>query len=157
MVFLDLTGYTRLTEERGDHAAAELAADLGDLVQRSAQSHGGRPVKWLGDGVMFHFPDPGRAVVCSLEMVEATPASGLPPAHVGVNAGPVVYREGDYFGRTVNIAARIAGRAGPGEVLVSDEVLATPTPDGVTYDKIGPVELRGVTRPVTLHRARRAV
>jgi class 3 adenylate cyclase len=60
--FLDLTGYTRLTEERGDEAAAELAARLAGLVRRSAQEHGGTPVKWLGDGVMFYFREPAAAV-----------------------------------------------------------------------------------------------
>ena len=59
MCFLDITGYTRLTQERGDAAAAELAEQLGRLVQRTSVKHGGRPVKWLGDGVMFFFPDPG--------------------------------------------------------------------------------------------------
>ena len=55
--FLDITGYTRLTDERGDEAAAELAGRLAALVQRTSK-HGGQPVKWLGDGVMFYFPDP---------------------------------------------------------------------------------------------------
>ncbi|HEX9235158.1 MAG TPA: adenylate/guanylate cyclase domain-containing protein, partial [Actinomycetota bacterium] len=74
-------------------------------------------------------------------------------AHVGVNAGPVVFRDGDYFGRTVNIAARIAARAGPGEVLVSQDVLALSRPDGVRFEELGAVELKGVSRPVVLHRA----
>ena len=155
MAFLDLTGYTRLTEERGDDAAAELAASLASLVQRESQRRGGRPVKWLGDGVMFHFPDPGEAVRCSLDLVEKGPAAGMPPAHVGVNAGPVVYRDGDYFGRTVNIAARIASRAGPNEVLVSGETVELAEPEGVRFEEIGPVELKGVSRPVQLFRARR--
>jgi adenylate cyclase len=62
MCFLDLSGYTRLTEERGDQAAAEMAASLGRLVQHSSHEHGGRPVKWLGDGVMVYFRQPGQAV-----------------------------------------------------------------------------------------------
>jgi adenylate cyclase len=156
MMFLDLAGYTRLTEERGDDAAAELAASLAGLVQKESQRRGGRPIKWLGDGVMFHFPDPGQAVKCALDLVEQAPASGLPPAHVGVNAGPVIFRDGDYFGRTVNIAARIAAYAGPGQVLVSDEVLAASAPDGVSFEEIGPVSLKGVSRAVVLHRAARA-
>jgi adenylate cyclase len=155
MAFLDLTGYTRLTEERGDDAAAELAASLASLVQRESQRRGGRPVKWLGDGVMFHFPDPGEAVRCSLDLVEKGPAAGMPPAHVGVNAGPVVFRDGDYFGRTVNIAARIASRAGPNEVLVSGETVELAEPEGVRFEEIGPVELKGVSRPVQLFRAKR--
>jgi adenylate cyclase len=153
IVFLDLTGYTRLTEERGDEVAAELASSLAGLVQRESQRRGGRPVKWLGDGVMFHFPDPGQAVLCGLEMVEQAPASGLPQAHVGVNAGPVVFRDGDYFGRTVNVAARIAGRAGPSEVLVSQGAMELAAVEGLRFEEIGPVELKGVTHPVVLHRA----
>jgi adenylate cyclase len=155
IAFLDLTGYTRLTEEQGDEVAAELASSLAGLVQRESQRRGGRPVKWLGDGVMFHFPDPGQAVLCGVEMVEQAPASGLPQAHVGVNAGPVVFRDGDYFGRTVNVAARIAGRAGPSEVLVSQDVVRLARVEGVRFEEIGPVELKGVTHPVVLHRVLR--
>jgi hypothetical protein len=106
--FLDITGYTRLTHERGDAAAADLAAGLGRLVHRTATERGGRPVKWLGDGVMVYFRDPGPAVLAALEMVEGVSAAGLPPAHVGLHAGPVLFQEGDYFGQTVNVAARIA-------------------------------------------------
>ena len=156
MVFLDLAGYTRLTEERGDEAAAELAASLARLVQGESRRHGGRPVKWLGDGVMFHFPDPGQAVSCALELVERAPQAGMPPAHCGVNAGPVVFRDGDYFGRTVNIAARIAAKAGPGEVLASEETVPLAAADGVRFDEVGPAELKGLARPVVLYRARRS-
>ena len=154
MCFLDLAGYTRLTEERGDRAAAALASSLADLVERVSLPHGGQPVKWLGDGVMFHFKRPGQGVVAALEMVERTRQAGLPPAHVGLHAGPVVFQDGDYFGRTVNLAARIAGHAGPGQVLVSDQVVAECAGGGVAFDPIGPVPLKGVTDPVPLHRAR---
>jgi class 3 adenylate cyclase len=92
MCFLDLTGYTRLTEERGDEAAADLATRLARLVRRSAQEHGGTPVKWLGDGVMFYFRAPGDAVLAALEMAEVVGRHGLPPAHVGVHAGPVIFQ-----------------------------------------------------------------
>jgi adenylate cyclase len=105
--FLDISGYTRLTEERGDEAAADLAEKLAILVRRRSQEHGGQPVKWLGDGVMFYFPDPGQAVLSALEMVVGVAGQSLPPARVGIHAGPVVFQEGDYFGRTVNIASRI--------------------------------------------------
>jgi adenylate cyclase len=156
MCFLDLAGFTRLTEERGDRAAAALATSLADLVEQVSLPHGGQPVKWLGDGVMFHFRQPGQAVVAALEMVERTPRAGLPPAHVGLHAGPVVFQDGDYFGRTVNLAARIAGHAGPGQVLVSDQVVAA-CGDGaaIVFEPIGPVPLKGVTDPVPLHRAAR--
>ena len=128
MSFLDLVGYTRLTEERGDAAAAALAESLAVLVGRSARAHGGVPVKWLGDGVMSYFREPAGAVLAALRLVEQLPEAGLPPAHVGVAAGPVVVQGGDYFGRTVNLAARIAARAGPGQVLVGEQVVERAPP-----------------------------
>jgi adenylate cyclase len=156
--FLDITGYTRLTEEQGDEAAADLAARLSTLVRRSSKEHGGRPVKWLGDGVMFFFRDPGESVVGALEMVEGVRSNALPPAHVGIHAGPVVFQQGDYFGRTVNVAARIADYARPGEVLVSQEVVDASVTDAasLTFTQIGPVELKGVSGALRLHRAGRA-
>jgi adenylate cyclase len=153
--FLDITGYTRLTEERGDEAAAELAARLAHLVRRSSQEHDGTPVKWLGDGVMFYFREPGDAVLAAVEMVEVVGSQGLPPAHVGIHAGPVVFQDGDYFGRTVNLAARIAAYARPSEVLVSQEVVDAAEGGPVTFTEIGPVELKGVSGTLRLHTARR--
>ncbi|HEX5578062.1 MAG TPA: adenylate/guanylate cyclase domain-containing protein [Candidatus Limnocylindria bacterium] len=155
--FLDITGYTRLTNERGDDAAANLAKGLSTLVQRTAVDHGGRPVKWLGDGVMVYFREAGPGVVAALEMVDGVAAAGLPPAHVGLAAGPVLFQEGDYFGQTVNVASRIAEYARPGEVLVTREVVAAAAADGgVSYTEIGPVELKGITGPVQLLAAHRA-
>jgi adenylate cyclase len=154
--FLDLTGYTRLTQERGDQAAAEVATRLATLVRRSAQEHGGTPVKWLGDGVMFYFREPAAAVLASLEMVEAVGRQGLPPAHVGIHAGPVVFQDGDYFGRTVNLAARIGDYARPGEVLVSQEVVDAAEGGPVAFTEVGPVELKGVPGTLRLHIAHRS-
>ncbi len=155
MCFLDITGYTRLTQERGDTAAAGLAEQLGRLVQRSSVKHGGRPVKWLGDGVMFFFPDPGRGVVAAIEMSAGVTEAGLPPAHVGLHAGPVIFQDGDYYGQTVNLASRIADYARPGEVLVSQEVVAASAAAEVVFREIGPVELKGVAGAVRLHAAAR--
>jgi class 3 adenylate cyclase len=154
--FLDLTGYTRLTDERGDAAAAELAGQLARLVQRTSVQHGGRAVKWLGDGVMFYFREPTPSVLAALEMVEGASSAGLLPAHVGIHAGPVLFQEGDYFGRTVNAASRIADYARQGEVLVSQEVVDGFDGDGVQFTEIGPVELKGMSDALRLHVARRA-
>ncbi|MEZ0239712.1 MAG: adenylate/guanylate cyclase domain-containing protein [Chloroflexota bacterium] len=151
MCFLDVTGYTRLTAERGDAAAGELAEQLRRMVQRTSVQHGGRPVKWLGDGVMFHFRDPGPGVVAALEMAEAMAPAGLPPAHVGLHAGPVLVQDGDYYGATVNIAARIAEYARPGEVLVSHAVVEATSDAPVSFAEVGMVELKGVSEPVRLH------
>jgi class 3 adenylate cyclase len=78
--FLDITGYTRLTYERGDEAAADLAERLGRVVTRSTLESGGRPVKWLGDGVMVYFRDPGSGVIAALELVDGVASAGLPPS-----------------------------------------------------------------------------
>jgi adenylate cyclase len=149
--FLDITGYTRLTEERGDQAAAELATRLTPLVQRPAERHGGKVVKWLGDGVMFYFRNPGDAVVAALEMRDAIANEALPPAHIGLHTGPVVFQGGDYFGRTVNVAARIAEQAKPGQLLVTQEVVDRADSAEVTFESIGSFVLRGVSAPVPLH------
>ena len=155
--FLDISGYTRLTDERLDEAAAELAATLAGLVRRSAQGHGGQTVKWLGDGVMFFFPDPGQSVLAALDMVAGVAAHALPPARVGIQAGPVVFQEGDYFGRTVNAAARVAEYARPGEVLVTQDVVDAADGTPITFTEIGAVELKGISGTIRLHTAGRAV
>jgi adenylate cyclase len=151
--FLDITGYTRLTQERGDDAAADLSATLARLVQRSSVRRGGRPIKWLGDGVMLYFGEPGAGVHAALEMVDGLAAAGLPPAHVGLHAGPVLFQEGDYFGQTVNLSARIADYARQGEVLVSRAAADASSDEVITFTDIGPVELKGVSGTVHLLRA----
>jgi adenylate cyclase len=155
MCFLDITGYTHLTQEHGDAAAAKLADVLARLVQRSSSKHDGRPVKWLGDGVMIWFRDPGPGVIAALDMVDGVKEAGLPPAHVGLHAGPVIFQEGDYYGQTVNLASRIADYARPGEVLVSQEVVNASADVGASFTEIGPVELKGVSGTIHLHSARR--
>jgi len=139
----------------GDQAAAEVAARLARLVRRAAQNHGGAPVKWLGDGVMCYFRDPAAGVLAALEMVEAAAGQGLPPAHVRIHAGPVVFQDGDYFGRTVNQAARIAEYDRPGEVLVSREVIDATDHASVAFTEIGPVEFKSIPRTLRLSTAQR--
>jgi adenylate cyclase len=94
-------------------------------------------------------------VLAALEMVAVVGSHGLPPAHVGIHVGPVIFQEGDYFGRTVNLAARIAEYARPGEVLVSQEVVDAADGGPVTFTEIGPVELKGVSGLLHLYTARR--
>ena len=103
---------------------------------------------------MFHFREPAGAVAAALSLVDEAPASGLPPARVGIHAGPVVFREGDYFGRAVNLAARIADYARPGEVLVSEAVREW-TGSDFLFEPVGPTELKGIPGPVDLYRAAR--
>lgn len=155
IAFLDLTGFTTLVEEQGDEAAAEIASNLASVVQ-SSRTHGGRAVKWLGDGVMFHFNDPAAAIRSGLELVEQTEQAISVPARIGINAGAVIVQEGDYFGRTVNVAARIADYAKPREVLVSEEARRNAGVGDVEFELVGDVSLKGVSKSVRLHRARRA-
>jgi adenylate cyclase len=104
-----------------------LAGRLVEIVHEFAHRRGGRVVKLLGDGVMFHFPEPAQAVCCGLELVDRIPEVGLPRARVGLHAGPVVFQHGDYFGRTVNIAARITDHARPGRSASATRSSPTPT------------------------------
>ena len=121
------------------------------MVQRPAERHGGKVVKRLGDGVMLYFRNPEDAVLAALEMIDAISAASMPPAHVGVDTGPVVFQGGDYFGRTMNIAARIAEHAKPGQVLVSQEVVDRVGSGDVTFTAVRAFVLRGVFQPVRLH------
>lgn len=155
MCFLDITGYTRLTQEQGDTAAADLVVRLGRVVERTSVQHGGRPVKWLGDGVMLWFRHPGPGVDAALDMVDSVAAEGLPPAHVGLHAGPVVFQDGDYYGQTVNVASRIAEYARPGEVVVSQAVVEASPDTHAVFTELGPAELKGVGGAIHLHAAHR--
>ena len=152
IAFLDLSDSTKVTEARGDEAALAIAEGLVEL-SAAADARGGRTVKFLGDGIMLHFPDPAPAVETALHLVETAPALGLPPARVGASVGPVLRRGGDYFGRTVIVAARLAGHAGPEEVLVTEAAAAAA--QGLAFDDAGPAVLKGLSQPVPVLRARR--
>jgi adenylate cyclase len=151
--FADLSGYTRLTEEAGDRVAAQVSMSLAELVNDIASEYRGAVVKLLGDGVLFHFKVPHDAVMASLEILDRVVPAGLPPAHVGVNAGPMIYEEGDYFGRTVNIAARIASQASAHQVFLGEDVLHHVEPMGFRVVEAGAFELKGIAKPLTLYQA----
>jgi adenylate cyclase len=153
--FVDISGFTDLTEQRGDEAAADLASLMAPLVRRTAERHGGKVVKYLGDGVMLYFGHVEDAVSATLETVEVVADAGLPPAHAGIDTGPVVFQGGDYFGRTVNLAARIMERAQPGQVLVTDGVAESVDRERFALAPIGPVTLKGVGQAVHLHTVER--
>jgi len=102
---------------------------------------------------MFHFTEPANAILTGLDLVEQAEEVISVPARVGINAGAVIAQEGDYFGRTVNVAARIADYARPHEVLVSDEAKRAAGDADVEFELVGEVPLKGVTRAVRLHKA----
>jgi adenylate cyclase len=152
IAFLDLSDSTALTDVQGDTVALEIADGLADLGA-VAEAAGGRTVKFLGDGMMLHFADPAAVVDVSFELVDAAPSRGLPPARVGISTGPVLFRDGDYFGRTVIVAARLNALAGPNDVLVSEATAAACA--GATFEALGPQALKGIAAPVPVFRARR--
>jgi adenylate cyclase len=158
IAFVDLAGFTRLTETGGDELAARSAARLAELADEAARPHGGRLVKLLGDGAMLHFRDPRGAVRAALDLVDAIADAGLPPGHAGISAGPLVGRDGDYFGHTVNLAARLSGVATAGVILVTGEVkdAVAEAADSIRFESVGGVALKNVAAPVAAFRAERA-
>jgi class 3 adenylate cyclase len=150
IVFADMSGFTRLTEELGDQLAVRHASTLAQLATLVAEAHSGRLVKQLGDGVMLAFPRSGDAVQAALELRARAEDSGLPPLHTGISAGPVIERDGDYYGRTVNLASRISAVAAPGQVVANQA--AADAARGLTPVPLGVTELKGVPAPIQLLR-----
>jgi adenylate cyclase len=153
IAFVDISGFTSLTVERGDEAAARAATRLFDLAEGAVRRVGGRVVKQLGDGVLLRLPDSETAIRTVADVVASATDAGLPPAHAGIAAGPVIVRDGDVFGQTVNLASRIADRAGPGEVLVEEGVVIALPRGTALFEPIGRVELKGFPLPIALWRA----
>ncbi len=155
VAFVDLVGFTVLSADLGDHDAADLAGKFNDMLMDISLDHAGRVIKTMGDGAMLFFDSPSGAVKAGFDLLEKLPAAGLPPLRVGIHRGPVVAQSGDYYGSTVNLAARITDYARPNEVLVSAAVFPEPV-DGIQLEEIGEVTLKGIAQPVRLSRARRA-
>ena len=153
VAFVDLAGFTALAEDRGDAAAADVALRLSHVASETALAHGGRVVKLLGDGVLMRFADAAAAVEGSLGVLERLDELHLPPGHAGVAEGPIIGRDGDVFGRSVNLAARISDVAPGGSVYVTagtGEALASryrvePVGEAVLVG-VGTVELARVMR-----------
>jgi class 3 adenylate cyclase len=153
VVFIDLTGYTRLTEEHGDEVAVGFASTLQREAEAVATAHEGRLVKLLGDGAMLRFPDAKMGLTAALALVESLTLHVSLPARAGVHAGPVIERDLDLFGRTVNLASRLAEAAGPGQVLVSEAVRQAVDDPRVRFEPADHTVLKGITEPAPLFRA----
>jgi adenylate cyclase len=120
-LFTDLVGFTALTETSGDDGAAELALDFYRRVRELLPAHGADEVKTIGDAMMLRCGEPDAAIrlgVRIVDVLEAVP--GFPAVRVGMDTGSAVHREGDWYGATVNVAARLCAAAGGGQVLVSE-------------------------------------
>jgi adenylate cyclase len=158
IAFVDLSGFTRLTRERGDESAVRIATSLQRRADEAAKRHGGRLVKLLGDGAMLRLTDATAGVDAALDLVEIMSGEGTISSHAGVHAGPVIERDLDVFGQTVNLASRIADVAGPGEVLASRAVVEQAGDGDAPYwfEQIEDANLKGVSDSVALFRVTRS-
>jgi adenylate cyclase len=153
-VFADIAGFTALTEAHGDEQAATLVADFCEAVKAELPA-GAAHVKTIGDALMLRIPDPGQAILLGLKITHGLMRGHESPAvRVGLHHGSAVERDGDYFGATVNLAARVSGLASGGEVLITGRTAAlAPELEGVFYEPRGREVLRNVREPVEIFAA----
>lgn len=152
VLFVDLASFTPLTEAMGDTEAARVLDRFSELVREAAGACRGRVLKQIGDEFMVVFPSSAAAVNCGLAIRRAAAREPqFPAVRIGAHSGTALYREADYFGATVNIAARVASEAGRGEFLVTDAVhLAAGELPDVRFDRLGARALKGVADPIGL-------
>lgn len=148
--FVDLAGFTALTEAHGDHAAVDVVERFVESAQVAVSGRGDL-VKTIGDAVMLAFPTPEDALLGVRDLLErcaAVPA--LPAPRAGLHHGPALARRDDWFGATVNLAARVAGQAFGGQTLTTAHVAVAARSLGVPVVDLGCFQLRNVSEPVEL-------
>jgi len=154
-LFADLVGFTALTDAEGDDRGAEVALALYERARQLAPRYGAEELKTLGDGVVLRCDRAEGGIELAVRLVEELESiPGFPPLRVGVHAGPAVHRHGEWYGRTVNVAARLCAAAGGGEVLASEQAIAA-------AGRLPKIELgerrlhwlRNVTEPIAAHAA----
>lgn len=157
-LFADLVGFTEFTEQRGDEAGAEIAIAFCDHVCELNRGHGAEDVKMIGDACMIHIPEPAPAVELALGIVERIgPERGFPRVRVGLDWGRATRRRDDWFGTTVNTAARLAAAADEGSVLTTVRMRrAAQGLTGIGFASRGLGRLRGLREPLELYAATRA-
>ena len=154
-LFADLVGFTALAELEGDDRALAVALELQRRTGGLLSHHGAEQVKAIGDGLMLRCTDPAAAVNLGLRMVEVMEEAGLPPVRVGIHTGPALGSGGDWYGRTVNVAARLCAVAPPGRVLISEATSAgAGRMRGVDLGERELHWLRNVSEPIGTHVAR---
>ncbi|MEA2151178.1 MAG: adenylate cyclase [Solirubrobacteraceae bacterium] len=154
-LFADLVGFTAFTERVGDETAADVAIAFQSAAAHAAAELGCEVVKDLGDAVMIHSRDAARVVALALRLSRELELEGwCPPLRIGVHSGPAVQREHDWYGATVNVAARLADSATAGEILMSlrtRDLLAKQT--SLTLAARGPRSFKNVTAPMAVFAA----
>jgi len=152
LCFIDLTGFTRYTEEEGDMEALDVVEHFVETVE-STLPREATIVKTIGDEVMVVSPDAASLTAWAVGFLSRFPQR--PQPRVGIHCGEAVYRDGDYFGSQVNLAHRVVNRALAGEVLVTDRVAeAIGEREGLGLEPIGQVSLKGFPVPTDLFVAR---
>jgi adenylate cyclase len=153
--FVDLTGFTRYTEEEGDEEALDLIERFVDTVEATLPAEA-TIVKTIGDEVMVVSPEPATLTEWAVGFLALF--QERPQPRVGIHYGAAVFRDGDYFGGDVNLAHRVVSRALGGEVLVTQGLVgAISESDFLRFDAIGEVVLKGFPEPISLYIARPAM
>jgi adenylate cyclase len=153
ILFVDIALFTTLAETHGDHIAIEVVERFDDLVRGLALDHDGNIVKQIGDEFMLAFNNPEDAVRFAVALDSAaSDEENFPALRMAINHGPVIFRLGDYFGNTVNIASRVASMAASGEILTTETVARAAERAGVPVESAGVRIARGLTEPLTLWR-----
>jgi adenylate cyclase len=152
IAFADLAGYTRLTEEQGELEAVDAVERFVEAVETTLPDDA-RVIKTIGDAVMVVGADSGALVDWAVGFQQLYVSAALP--RIGIHSGNALYRDGDYFGRDVNIASRVAARSGGGEVLVTRPVVERAGPH-LEFERIAEVRLRGFTESTEVFLARQA-
>ncbi len=151
----DVRGYTTFTQERGDEAAAALAAKFADIVREHVLSREGTLVELRGDEALAVFRSPRQAIRAAVELQArllqvSMAAPDIPiPVGIGLDAGEAVQVKSGFRGGALNLAARLCGEAGPGEVLSHESLVhLAGTIEGVRYVDRGHLHLKGLSDPV---------
>lgn len=153
ILFVDLTSYTSLAQVHGDEVAAQVLDRFDGLVRSIVHGHRGTLVKQIGDAFMLTFNDPADAARFAIALEDAAAREEhFPALRIGIHAGPVLYRVGDYIGNTVNIASRIAAAAMPNQIVVTEPVAKAAEAAGLSVASAGIRELRGIEDPLPLFR-----
>ncbi len=147
--FVDLVRFTAITEEVPEDELDRLVTRFEEVSHEVVTVGGGRVVKMIGDAVMYVADRPGDAVDVAVELVDAYSADELlPPARAGLASGPVLFRDGDYFGPVVNLASRIVDVARPRTIVASDELHGELAGDPrFSWRRLPPKRLKGIGYP----------
>lgn len=150
VAFIDLAGFSAIADVHGDASALAVLERFEGMV-RDALSGFAPPIKWIGDEAMLAFAEPQTAIQALGRLLQACRSDPrLPLTRTGVNHGPVIRRSSDLFGSTVNIAARIAALAGPGQLIATQPVADAAAASGIVVKHLGRTALRSVESEIAL-------